>query len=86
MAGDLNRVLLSGRLGADPEGRRTRTPCVVFRVAANRLERGGEHTESVTAWANARRLDLRIKPVLTRTEAQAYVGEVRTPTDARASL
>lgn len=45
MAGDLNRVLLSGRLGADPEGRRTRTPCVVFRVAANRLERGGEHTE-----------------------------------------
>jgi len=45
MASDLNRVLLSGRLGADPERRRTRRPCAVFRVAANHLQRGGEHTE-----------------------------------------
>ena len=45
MASDLNRVLLSGRLGADPERRRTRRPCAVFRVAANHLECGVEHTE-----------------------------------------
>ncbi len=52
MASDLNRVLLSGRLGADPERRRTRRPCAVFRVAANHLERGGKHTEwfRVVTW------------------------------------
>lgn len=45
MARDLNRVVLSGRLGADPERRRTGRPCAVFRVAANHPERAGEHTE-----------------------------------------
>ena len=55
MAGSLNRVMIIGSVGRDPEGRYTPagTPVTTFSVATNRRSKeGGEETEwfSVVAW------------------------------------
>ena len=55
MAGSLNKVMIIGSVGRDPEGRYTPagTPVTTFSVATNRRSKeGGEETEwfSVVAW------------------------------------
>lgn len=55
MAGSLNKVMIIGSVGRDPEGRYTPsgTPVTTFSVATNRRgKEGGEETEwfTVVAW------------------------------------
>ena len=55
MAGTLNKVMIIGSVGRDPEGRYTPagTPVTTFSVATNRRSKeGGEETEwfTVVAW------------------------------------
>ena len=52
MARGLNKVMLIGRLGADPEVRYTQngTPVANFRIATNHRVKRGEEWEEVTEW------------------------------------
>ena len=58
MALNLNKVILAGRLTANPELKQTQTGLSVctFRVAVNRKAKSGEHPEAdffnVTSWRN----------------------------------